>query len=245
MGPRVKLPSFNMPPQCCRCNGRGRCKGCVCARSGTVCTNCTPSHIGRCENYGKAARTNTRDEDLVDSVGRPDVVSDQLETSNSQQTLTLTTGQEIYVENMENAFLLDNQISNMEPVLPFRDNQTPTIDLTSSHQQPAGDSGNYTDPWPLPTCSQPDFQWGQLDGQTFCEMIDTAYNDIIHWKRNIFLLPSGASGKSFIQEITRLLQAFANGSQMESIALKTSFVMQILLLQKPSKKARAKITFLT
>jgi hypothetical protein len=234
-----------MPPQCCRCNGKGRCKGCVCARSGTVCTNCTPSHIGRCEDHGKVARTNTRHEDLVDSAGRPDVVSDQLERSNSQQTLTLTTGQEIYVENMENALLLDNQISNMEPVLPSRDNQTPTIDLTSSHQHPAGDSGNYTDPWPLPTCSQLDFQWGQLDGQTFCEMIDTAYNDIIHWKRNIFLLPSGAAGKSFIQEITRLLQAFANDSQMESSALKASFVMQILLLQKQSKKARAKTTFLT
>ena len=73
-------------------------------------------------------------------------------------------------------------------------------------------------------------------------MIDTAYNNIIHcpWKRNIFLLPSGAAGKSFSQEITRLLQAFANGSQMESIALKTSFVMQILLLQKPSKKNKSK-----
>ena len=222
-----------MPPQCCRCNGKGRCKDCVCARSGT---NCTPSHIGRCENHGKVARTNTRDEDLVDSAGRPDVVSDQLERSNSQQTLTLITGQEIYVENMENALLLDNQISNMEPVLPSRDNQTPTY-LTSSHQQPAGDNGNYTDPWPLPTCSQLDFQWGQLDGQTFCEMIDTAYSDR---KRNIFLPPSGAAGKSFIQEITRLLQAFANDSQMESIALKASFVMQILLLQKPSKKSKSK-----
>ena len=71
-------------------------------------------------------------------------------------------------------------------------------------------------------------------------MIDTAYNDIIHWKRNLFLLPSGAAGKSFIQEITRLLQAFANGSQLESIALKASFVMQILLLQKPSKNSKSK-----
>ena len=167
-------------------------------------------------------------------------MSYQLERSNSQQILTLTTGQEIYVENMENALPLDNQISNMEPVLPFRDNQTPTIDLTSSHQQPASDSGNYTDPWPPPTCSQPDFQWGQLDGQTFCKMIDTAYNDIIHCKRNLFLLPSGAAGKTFIQEITRLLQAFANGSQLESIALKASFVMQNLLLQKPSKKSKSK-----
>ena len=37
-----------------------------------------------------------------------------------------------------------------------------------------------------------------------------------------------------------MLQAFANGSQLESIALKASFVMQILLLQKPSKKSKSK-----
>ena len=61
----------------------------VCARSGTVCTNCTPSHIGRCENYGNVACTNTRDEDPVDNASRPDVVNDQSERLNSQQTLTL------------------------------------------------------------------------------------------------------------------------------------------------------------
>ena len=71
-------------------------------------------------------------------------------------------------------------------------------------------------------------------------MIDEAYDDIAHWKRNIFLLPSGATGKSFILEITRLLLAFAEGSALECIALKASFVMQILLLQKPSRKSKSK-----
>ena len=42
-----------MSPQCCRCNGNGRCKGCLCARSRRICTN-TPSHNGRCENLSRA-----------------------------------------------------------------------------------------------------------------------------------------------------------------------------------------------
>ena len=42
-------------PQCCRCNGNGRCKACICTRSGKPCTDCTPSHVGRCENRGGAA----------------------------------------------------------------------------------------------------------------------------------------------------------------------------------------------
>ena len=73
-----------------------------------------------------------------------------------------------------------------------------------------------------------------------CDKIDEAYNEIIHWKRNIFLIPSGAAGKLFVQEVTRLLQAFASDSAMEYIALKASFVMQILLLQKPSQKRKSR-----
>ena len=71
-------------------------------------------------------------------------------------------------------------------------------------------------------------------------MVDKAYNDTIHWKQNIFLLPSGSIGNLFIQEITRLLHAFADGSAMECIALKASFVKQTLLLQKPSQKSKSK-----
>ena len=61
----------------------------------------------------------------------------------------------------------------------------------------------------------------------------------IHWKCNIFLLPSGNAGRSFIQEMTSLLNAFADGSTMESVALKASFVMQMLLLRKPNKRSKA------
>ena len=37
-------------PQCCRCNGSGRCKGCECARKNTPCSSCTPSRNGKCAN---------------------------------------------------------------------------------------------------------------------------------------------------------------------------------------------------
>ena len=119
--------------------------------------------------------------------------------------------------------------------MPLHDNRTSSIESVTPQR-----SDNYKDPWPLPTCSQPNFQRGSKDGKAICDMIGEAYNDIIHWKRNIFLVPSGATGKLFIQEITRLLQAFADGSTMECIALKASFVMQILLLQKPSQKSKSR-----
>ena len=71
-------------------------------------------------------------------------------------------------------------------------------------------------------------------------MIEKAYDDVIHWKQNIFLVPSGAMGKGFIKDLTSLLLAFANASALEGIALKASFVMQVLLLQKTSQKSKTR-----
>ena len=79
---------------------------------------------------------------------------------------------------------------------------------------------------------------GLQDGKAFCDnYMIYAYDEIFHWK---LLLPSGSARKSFVREITKLLQAFASGSTLEDTALKASFVMQILLLQKPSQKSKTR-----
>ena len=39
---------------CCRCNGSGKCKRCMCVVSVEPCTNCLPSHRGHCQNYANA-----------------------------------------------------------------------------------------------------------------------------------------------------------------------------------------------
>ena len=190
-------------PQCCRCNGNGRCKGCVCVRSGKHCTNCTPNQVGRCENRGGVASAEPDNHDQ----GRNCVNQDYALVNGQMENLGQPTereGMELSdVEVFRESPLLDDRI---EATLPH-DNQTSSMESVMSY--------NYEDPWPLPSCSQPNFQWGSKDGKAFCDMIDEAYDDIVHWKRNIFLLPSGAAGKSFIQEITRLLLAFAEGSALE------------------------------
>ncbi len=61
-----------------------------------------------------------------------------------------------------------------------------------------------------------------------------------HWKRNSFSIPYGKAGRSFVNELTRLYQAFGSASAMESVALKAAIVLPILLLQKPSKKFKPK-----
>ena len=60
------------------------------------------------------------------------------------------------------------------------------------------------------------------------------------WKRNLFLIPSGCSGKAFVDEIARLFKCYAECDALELIALKACMVMQTLMLQKPRRQSKAK-----
>ena len=57
--------------------------------------------------------------------------------------------------------------------------------------------------------------WNQLDGAEFVKSIHAAYNECVHWRRNAFLVPSGSVGKQFVKELTRLFDAYAQGSALE------------------------------
>ena len=54
------------------------------------------------------------------------------------------------------------------------------------------------------------------------------------------MMPSGAAGGKYIEEITRLLKFCIQDSPLESIALKGIHVMSAFLLQKPSKNSKSK-----
>ena len=46
--------------------------------------------------------------------------------------------------------------------------------------------------------------WGKLSLSDLTQVTNSAYEEIIKWRKNLFLVPSGASGKTFISECTRL-----------------------------------------
>ncbi len=54
------------------------------------------------------------------------------------------------------------------------------------------------------------------------------------------MLPSGGTGKDFIREITRLLNAWVEDSPLGSISMKAIHIMPALLLQKPSKTSKTR-----
>ena len=61
---------------------------------------------------------------------------------------------------------------------------------------------------------------------------------MVHWRRNVFLLPSGKVGKEFIHELTRLFNAYTGISALESVVFDLIMLMCELLLQKPDVSSK-------
>ena len=56
----------------------------------------------------------------------------------------------------------------------------------------------------------------------------------------LFLLPTAAVGKQFVEEMTRLVNCWTNKSDLETIALKALMIVPGLLLQKTSLNSKLK-----
>ena len=79
--------------------------------------------------------------------------------------------------------------------------------------------------------------WDEISGPEFCAQINDAFNEVVHWRHNIFQVPSGKQGTAFVTELARLYQTYADASTLECIA---STVFQCLMLQKPHAKSKSK-----
>ena len=83
------------------------------------------------------------------------------------------------------------------------------------------------------------YKWGQYPDYIIERKILEIYEKIVHWRKNVFMLPKGNAWKRYIDEITRPMGAWINDSPMKNIAFKAIMVMPNLLLQKPSKQPKA------
>ena len=82
--------------------------------------------------------------------------------------------------------------------------------------------------------------WGSYTLQDIELIINATYDEVVHWRKNIFMLPSGAAGKAFIRETTRFLDEWTKDSILSGIALKAVMIMPALLLQKPKYNSKAR-----
>ena len=82
--------------------------------------------------------------------------------------------------------------------------------------------------------------WGPLNGE---DLVDT-FSDISKisrcWAPNLFKVPFGLVGKSFVDELTRLANLFCDREDTRRWALSAMVLAPMLLLQKPSQKSKDK-----
>ena len=208
---------------CCSCNGlKHLCKDCACVNSGRPCSNCLPDRTGRCHNrFGQShlpSNESSVPEVVVGSGGAPS-------PSSSSPVSTLSSPS------------LDDSVSSSQ----YQDSDLGSItsDAPSSFQPEATRQTSLPDFVPL---TDPNFQWGSMEGASFCSVIESCYNEIMHWRKNIFKVPYDNVGDAFVKELTRLFHSYAASSCLESIALYAAMVMPTLLLQKPPGKVAAKDT---
>ena len=70
------------------------------------------------------------------------------------------------------------------------------------------------------------------------EEIENAFNELVHWKRNLFDLPTGAPEKAFINELTKQINKWCSKSPNRDICLKALMVMPSLILKRTSNKRK-------
>ena len=82
--------------------------------------------------------------------------------------------------------------------------------------------------------------WGNMSLQNFLTSINSIYDEVVKYRRNIFNLPSGRAGKEFITELTFWLKQFNSESHFNQISIKVFMILPSILLQKPSPKSKSK-----
>ena len=85
-------------------------------------------------------------------------------------------------------------------------------------------------PLPVPS-AETRFVWGEHSSAEFVKLIEDAYCETIHWRKNYFPVPLGSPGKAFVSELARLFRAYTENSALEIIALEAVSVAYVLLLQ--------------
>ena len=117
---------------------------------------------------------------------------------------------------------------------------SPEMEQQSEQQQQPSISTDEPELPLYPSAQGPTLSWGSVDGMVFSDRIEHCYKECVHWKRNLFKVPSGRAGTAFVKETTRLIRAYAEVSALEGIALKALIVMPQLLLQKSHRTSKTK-----
>ena len=204
-------------PLCCRCNGGGKCRNCVCAKAKRQCTSCLPSRRGCCSN-------------IMRMTASPAIVPVQDLPASPNTDISQVAPSPAPARSCDLTSIPNEAVASGRGCL------LPTVSPNAAILIP---NNAHSLPPPTPMAN-PSFVCGMLDAETFMHSVTAAYAEVVHWRRNTFSVPYGSAGKKFVSELSKLYRAYAEGSALEPIALKATTVMSLLLLQKPSRNSKSR-----
>ena len=214
------ITAITVMPLCCRCNGSGHCKSCSCVKSGRQCVDCLPSRKGHCGNHGIS--TSAEVTLTSSSSGRATPTTPQF-PSQPERPLPVVETNSSDRDSSDTGYACDDSLHETTPGCFTTEDCADVVALPSFKPM---------------SCLQ--CTWGDVSGEVFSNAINDAYREIVHWKPNLFKVPSGASGKHFIAELARLFDAFAAESAFEAFTMKAAMTLPALMLQKPHAKSKAR-----
>ena len=81
-------------------------------------------------------------------------------------------------------------------------------------------STNTTGSTTTSSAPQKSYMWGNYPSHVFEANVSTVYEQIVYWKKNLFLLTSRKAGKQYIDETTKLMNEWLQESPLKDIAFK-------------------------
>ena len=82
--------------------------------------------------------------------------------------------------------------------------------------------------------------WDSLFSADLHQIVNAVYDEIVYWRKNLFMLPSGSTGRSMSVKQRDLSISGMRTLDIHSISLKLLMIMPALLLQKPTFKSKSK-----
>uniref|UniRef100_A0A1X7V0A1 ABC transporter domain-containing protein n=1 Tax=Amphimedon queenslandica TaxID=400682 RepID=A0A1X7V0A1_AMPQE len=223
---------------CCPCKSQSHCLRCQCTKNRKFCTGCIPAKLGNCSNLAKVPSRSSpvssepRGRAAIDGLREYPSDCDSSDEEFIPGTPFYTDSRCVsptgFYECSEDAALESSRgespsLLSHPPASPVSSPVPATADLPSFRPS-----------------AKPLFRWKSLDGSECVRLISECYDRAVHWIPNIFKIPHGKQGKLVVRELSRLFRAFANDCSMECIALKAAFLFPLLVLQKPSRRSKAK-----
>ena len=69
----------------------------------------------------------------------------------------------------------------------------------------------------------PDTPYNNVSPEAFTTAIDEVYEEMVTWRKNLFLVPTGKAGKTFIKLISEWLNNLNIANSFQGIAMKGSY----------------------